>query len=140
MSILPDSSSLHDALAAEARALTAYQDVLQRLSDAAGSDSAAFEGALAAEQLQRPALLARRRHNRERLDRLAPSDLASLSATVQGLDERYTQIGARIAALRTELAAHKLELGERLAAFKGTGTPRSLFSDRNKARRINIDA
>lgn len=99
-----------------------------------------FEAALAAEQLQRPALLARRRHNRERLDRLTPSDAAALSEQVRQLDKHYEQIGTRIAALRVELAAHKVEVGERLAAFQGTRAPRSLFSDRKKAQRISIDA
>ena len=138
MSILPDSATLRDALAGEARALLAYRDILRRLSDPVGADTASFEAALEAERVQRPALLARRRHNRERLERLLPRDPAALSEAGR-LDRLYATIGLQISTLHTALAAHRNELGDRLAAFKGTGAPRSLFSDRRKAQRISID-
>ena len=139
MSTLPASTTLHDALAREERALFAYRDILRRLSDPVGDDTASFEAALEAERVQRPALLARRRFNRERLERLFPHDAAALSR-VERLDRVYAKIGTYLSVLHSTLTAYRDELGKRLGAFKGTGAPRALFSDRWKAQRIKIDA
>ena len=138
MSTLPGSTTLHDALVGEERALFAYRDILRRLSDPVSGDTASFEAALEAERVQRPALLARRRFNRERLERL-PHDAAALSR-VERLDRVYATIGPHLSVLHGTFSAYRDELGKRLGAFKGTGAPRALFSDRRKAQRIRIDA
>ena len=139
MSTLPGSTTLHDALVGEERALFAYRDILRRLSDPVGGDTASFEAALEAERVQRPALLARRRFNRERLERLFSHDAAALSQ-VERLDRVYATIGPHLSVLHGTFTAYRDELGKRLGAFKGTGAPRALFSDRRKAQRIRIDA